>query len=104
MAAIQDYATNTVGTSIVYETHTHPYWFTDLNGNGAPDEDEVNGDNRFTQWTPNLLRAAYNYQYSVKDPGVFAHNPDYIMQVLYDSLEVVGGEEAVASFTRPPVQ
>jgi hypothetical protein len=103
MAAIQTYATDTAGSSIIYVTTTHPYWFIDTNANGSVDDDEVNGDNRFVAWTPNLLRAAYNYQYSVKDPGVFAHNPDYILQVLYDSIQAVGGEEAVAEFTRPPV-
>ena len=43
-----------------------------------------------TAWTPRLLRAAYNYQYIQKDPGVFAHNPMYAAQVLYDALEDLG--------------
>ncbi len=103
MAAIQTYATETAGSAIIYAPASHPYWFIDSNGNGTADDDEVNGDNRFVAWTPNLLRAAYDYQYSVKDPGVFAHNPDYILQVLYDSIEAVGGADAVANFTRPPV-
>jgi len=67
------------------------------------DADEANAKNGYASWTPNLLRAAYDYQYSVKDPGVFAHNADYILQVLYDSIEAVGGKDAVAKFTRPPV-
>jgi hypothetical protein len=45
------------------------------------------------------LRAAYNYQYSAKDPGAFAHNGLYIIQTLYDSLEDVGGD--VSGMTRP---
>lgn len=102
-AAIQTYASETIGTGIAYDPFTHPYWFNDSNGNGATDPDEVNGDNRFVSWTPTLLRAAYNYQYTQKDPGDFAHNPDYILQVLYDSIEAVGGEEAAADYTRPPV-
>ncbi|MBI5666814.1 MAG: hypothetical protein HZC41_02305 [Chloroflexi bacterium] len=103
-AAIQQYAGETVGTAIAYDAHTHPYWFTDTNGNGTADADEVNGDNRYATWTPTLLRAAYNYQYTQKDPGDFAHNPDYILQVLYDSIEAIGGGDAVANFTRPPVE
>lgn len=102
--ALQAYATNTIGTGIVYDSHSHPYWFIDTNGNGTADPEEVNGDNRFASWTPTLLRAAYNYQYVAKDPGAFAHNSDYILQVLYDSLEAIGGSEAVATFTRPPVE
>jgi ferredoxin len=100
-AAIQSYASETIGTAIAYDAHTHPYWYIDTNANGTADPEEVNSDNRYVTWTPNLLRTAYNYQYSQKDPGDFAHNPDYIMQILYDSIEVAGGD--VSSYTRPPV-
>lgn len=100
-AAIQTYATETAQTAIAYDSHSHPYWFIDTNGNGTADEDEVNSGNRYVTWTPTLLRAAYNYQYSQKDPGDFAHNPHYILQILYDSIEAVGGD--VSSYTRPPV-
>jgi hypothetical protein len=103
LAAIQAYASDTIGTAVVYDSHSHPYWFIDTNGDGVTDADEVNGDNRYATWTPTLLRAAYNYQYIQKDPGAFAHNADYALQVLYDSLEAIGGADAVASFTRPPV-
>ena len=68
----------------------------------AIDADEVNGDNRYTTWTPRLLRAAYNYQYVTKDPGAYAHNPYYIIQVLQDSLESLGGD--VSSMMRPEVE
>jgi hypothetical protein len=98
-AATQAYASETAGTAIAYDEHSHPYFFVDANGNGVADEDEVNGDNRFNDWTPRLLRAAYNYQYSGKDPGAFAHNPQYIMQTLYDSIEDIGGD--VSAMTRP---
>lgn len=99
---IQAYAT-AQGFAIAYDSHSHPYWFYDTNENGVADPEEVNRDNRYLSWTPNLLRAAYNYQYIAKDPGVFAHNADYALQVLYDSLESIGGAEAVANYTRPVV-
>jgi hypothetical protein len=89
-AALQDYAQNEVGTAIAYNPATHPYFFIDTNGNGEADPDESTGDNRYATWTPRLLRAAYNYQYSAKDPGAFAHNGRYILQTLYDSLEDLG--------------
>jgi hypothetical protein len=104
LTRIQAYAADTIGTAIVYTPQSHPYWFIDTNGDGVADPDEINGDNRYATWTPTLLRAAYNYQYMQKDPGVFAHNADYALQVLYDSLAAVGGGEAVANYTRPPVQ
>src|SRR5262249_36535057 len=34
-----------------------------------------------------LLRAAYNYQMASKDPGAFAHNAKYIIELLYDSIQ-----------------
>ena len=103
LVAIQTYAADTLGTAIAYDSAAYPYWFTDTNGNGAVDPDEANSDNGFANWSPNLLRAAYNYQYVAKDPGAFAHNADYTLQVLYDSLAAMGGEDAVSTLTRPPV-
>jgi Zn finger protein HypA/HybF involved in hydrogenase expression len=80
------------GTPLVYETHSHPYFFIDTNGNGVADSDEVTRENAFVTWTPRLLRAAYNYQYVLKDPGAYAHNATYILQVLFDSIQDVGGD------------
>lgn len=100
LAVIQEYAANTIGTPVIYEPASYPYWYVDGNGNGQVDEGEVSGETRYAAWTPNLLRAAYNYQYVAKDPGAFAHNPRYILQILYDSLESLGGEEAVANYVR----
>ncbi|MFO7661565.1 MAG: cytochrome c3 family protein [Chloroflexota bacterium] len=88
LAAIQEYATNTAGLPIIYSSARYPYWFGDPNGNGQIDE----GEGVYTAWTPNLLRAAYNYQDSLKDPGAYAHNTSYILQILYDSINAVGGD------------
>jgi hypothetical protein len=98
-AAMQQYATDTVGQGIVYSDANHPYFFFDTNANGTADPEEINSDNAFNTWTPRLLRAAYNYQYSGKDPGSFAHNGQYIIQTLYDSIENIGGD--VSGMTRP---
>lgn len=58
----------------------------------AYDEGFLNqaGD-KYTIWTPDLLQAAYNYQYAAKDPGCYSHHPKYIMQLLYDSIDELGG-------------
>ena len=64
------------------------------------------GEKAYTEWTPRLLRAAYNYQYAQKDPGLFAHNPDYAAQFLYDSLEdlAAGGVKVdMTGMVRPAV-
>jgi hypothetical protein len=102
LAAIQKYANETIGTAIGYTPDAYPYWYVDVNGDGVITEDEISSDTRYTQWTPTLLKATYNYQYVIKDPGAFAHNPRYILQVLYDSIENIGGPDAVANFTRAP--
>ncbi len=90
-AALQDYVKNVVGTAIVYNPFAYPYFFADANGNGALDE----GEKAYSTWTPRLLRAAYNYQYVTKDPGAFAHNGKYIIQVLYDTLTDLGQKVTV---------
>jgi hypothetical protein len=100
-AAMQSYAANTVGTQIAYNPLAYPYFFVDANGNGQADPDEKTA---FRSWTPTLLRTAFNLQWSVKDPGNFAHNGQYVLQVLYDTLQDIGGNDAVAGMTRPAVR
>ncbi len=81
-AAIRDYAA-AAGTPIVYDAHSYPYFFVDANDNSQADE----GEARYNAFTPRLLKATYNYQTSLKDPGAFAHSGKYIIQLLYDSIE-----------------
>lgn len=80
--AIRQYALNTIRVPIVYDAHSHPYFFTDYNNNGIVDGD----DDRYSTFTPRLLRAAYNYQVSQKDPNSYAHGGKYVIQILYDSI------------------
>lgn len=93
--AMQDYAVNTISTGIVFEPHSYPYFSTDINEDGEVDEDEGVYGNAFVTGTQRLLRAAYDYQWVDKDPGAFAHNGLYILQVLYDNLNEIGGEVSV---------
>jgi hypothetical protein len=98
-SAIQTYAVNVAGIPIVYDSHSYPYFFFDTNGNGLVDAGEASYGNRYNYFTPRLLKAAYNYQYSVKDTGAFAHNGKYVMQILHDSLEDLGA--STAGMVRP---
>lgn len=93
------YAAETIGRPIVYVPAGYPYFFFDLDGDGAPDRREITAENAYNAWTPRLLRAAFNYQYASGDTGSFAHNSQYIIQTLYDSIEDLGGD--VASLLRP---
>ncbi len=84
--AIQEYARD-IGFPIVYDSHSHPYWFYDTNDNGVPDGSEVSDTNEYESFTGRLLKACYNYQVSLKDHGAYAHGGKYLIQLLYDSLE-----------------
>jgi hypothetical protein len=79
LAQIQAYAMDTAGAEIKYSPDTYPYFM------GSDDKNYPN-------WTPRLLRAAYNYQVSLKDPGAFAHGPKYIIELLHDSIADLGGD------------
>jgi hypothetical protein len=41
------------------------------------------------------LSAAYNYHFVKMDPGAFAHNPKYVIQLMYDSLADLGAQVPV---------
>lgn len=84
--SMTEYAVSIGADPIVYNSHAYPYFFNDV-------------EERYATWSPTLLRAAYNYQYAQKDPGAFAHNGQYIIQVLYDTLVDVGAD--VSGMTRP---
>lgn len=86
LAAMQTYAKSQGHKAIAYDAHSYPYFFVDTNGNGTADPDEAQYKNQYNAWTPRLLKAGYNYQFALKDPGAYAHNPRYVMQLLYDSL------------------
>jgi len=84
--AIQAYAVD-ANAPIAYNEAAYPYFFSDTNGDGQADPNESVSDNKYTSWTPRLLKAAYNYQAVLKDHGAFAHNPKYVIQLMYDSIE-----------------
>lgn len=86
LVAIQAYAVDKGNAAICYDNLAYPYFFKDTNSNGACDPDEANYGNRYDAWTPRLLRAAFNYQVAKKDPGGFAHNAKYMIQLLHDSV------------------
>jgi hypothetical protein len=85
-AEIAAYAAEVGGGPIVYGPGRYPYFFADTNGNGTLEDDEANRGNGYVGWTPRLLAAAYNFQFVTGDPGGFAHNPNYTLQALHDSI------------------
>jgi hypothetical protein len=102
-AAIQAYAKTAAGKPIAYDLDAYPYFFVDTNANGVADKDEAKFPNKYNAWTPRLLKAAYNYQFVTKEPGAYAHNPVYTIQILYDSLSDLGpkGGADISKAKRP---
>ncbi|MHC4925449.1 MAG: polyheme membrane-associated cytochrome C, partial [Planctomycetota bacterium] len=97
-AAIQGWATES-GWPIAYDSHSYPYWFNDTNGNGVADNGEATYSNGYNHWDPAMMKAAFNYQMWAKDPGAWAHNTHYILQLLYDAIDDLDGD--TEGLTRP---
>ena len=97
------YASEVAGVPVVYASGAFPYFFTDSDGDGAVTEGEAVFPNRYHNWTPRLLKAAYNYQLVAKEPAIYAHNPQYALQLLYDSLDSLSLqiEVDISGLTRP---
>ncbi len=97
-AEIQAYAKTTAGTGITYNTDAYPYWFVDADGDDKADE--LDGSPiRYSTWTPRLLKASFNFHFMRKNPGAGVHNAKYAIQILFDSIEDLGGD--VSKFARP---
>jgi hypothetical protein len=77
--SIQEYAQVISGEPIAY-INQFPYFIHEdaQQGQGA--------NSPYNAWTPRLVKAAYNYQFSRQDLGGYVHNPRYMLQLLYDSL------------------
>jgi hypothetical protein len=92
-AQIRNYSLNSLipagnRTNISYDGAAYPYWFVDPNGNGIHDAGETTS---FAKFDATLLKAAYNYQFSKKEPCGYIHNPLYLAQCLADSTVNLGG-------------
>ena len=103
--SLRIYARQVLGQPIAYDAATYPYFFNDKNDNGAVDPEEANSANAYARFSPRLLRAAYNFQVSQKDPNSFAHNGKYMIELIYDSIEDLTSsgqsEGTIQAFQRP---
>lgn len=90
LAMLRRYASEVAGAPLVHDGTRYPYFFADANGDGAIDEDEGRPVT-YAGWTPRSLRAAYNWKLVTSDPGIYAHNPPYALQLLHDSTADLAG-------------
>jgi hypothetical protein len=102
-AAIQAYAVaNAAGTGVAgvcYNGNANPYFFNMLSGvcqDGVANAPAASA--AFAKFNPKLLKAAYNYQWTQKEPGAWAHNEVYVTEAIFDSIVDLGG---TPTFTRP---
>jgi len=92
LQAMQRYAAEVVKAPIIYSPKGYPYFFNDKDADGKLGEGEAAFPNRYQSWTPRLVRAAYNLQFVTTDGGAYTHNPHYVAQLLYDSIEDLGSD------------
>jgi len=88
LGLVEDYAATVIGIPIEYNPDAYPYYF------------KLGTTDRYVDFDAKLLKAAYNLQVSLVDPGSYAHNGTYTIEYLYDSIEDLGGPDAVADLTR----
>ena len=91
------------GTMFGFYGDAYPYSFIDTNKDGQITEDEATFPNQYKLFTPRLLKAGYNYMFTVKDPGAYIHNGKYVLQLMFDSIEDLSAVSGVTtdSLTRP---
>lgn len=89
---------------ICYTSSPHPYWFK-RNVAGTGECDPANGFTTTDRYVfsgvagKQLLQAAHNLQIWHKEKGTWAHNFEYMVQLLIDSIEDLGG--TVTGYYRP---
>lgn len=84
------YAAEVASAPMVYDGTRYPYFFMDANGDGAIDMADGKAM-AYNAWTPRSLRTAFNWKLVTADPGNYAHNPHYALELLYDSIEDLSG-------------
>ncbi|WP_076449646.1 cytochrome c3 family protein [Roseivivax lentus] len=89
MDMIRAYTDEVVGAPVIYDGNRYPYFFSDANGDGAIDMED-GSPVPYGSWTPRSLRTAFNWKLVTTDPGNYAHNPEYVLELLYDSMADLG--------------
>jgi hypothetical protein len=91
-AALKAYASAN-GKTLCYNGGSHPYFFADSDADGT-----CSTSAGAVLLNPTALRAAYNLKWAHAEPGAYAHNFEYMEEILYDSIVSLG---ATPSFVVP---
>lgn len=82
--------TGSTVTGVCYDGSANPYFFLEVSGTCMSVGDATHTAMSFGKFNPKLLKAAFNYQWTQKEPGAWAHNEYYVLQVIYDSIVDLG--------------
>ncbi len=85
--AMSKYSLAATGTGFGLKLESYPYTFIDTNQDGMIDESEGIFPNQYSTFTPRMLKALFNYMFVAKEPAAYVHNADYVLQLMYDSIE-----------------
>jgi hypothetical protein len=85
--AMSKYSIAATGTGFGLKLESYPYTFIDTNQDGMIDESEGIFPNQYSTFTPRMLKALFNYMFVAKEPAAYVHNADYVLQLMYDSIE-----------------
>ena len=102
MQSMQQYTKDKLGVGIGW-ADSFPYLFIDTNQDGTLSQEEAVFPNAYKAFTPRLMRATFNYQFSIKELAGYVHNGKYVVQLLYDSITDLSTAigKPVAGLTRP---
>jgi len=90
LSMVKDYSAQVAGVPMIHDASRFPYFFADANGDGAIDTED-GSPVAYAAWTPRSLRTTFSWKLVTADPGNYAHNPEYSLQLLYDSIEDLSG-------------
>ncbi len=101
--ALNQYSQAVTDTGFGFNTDAYPYAFIDTNKDGTIDESEGVFGNKYSTFTPRMLKAAFNYMFVQKEPAAYLHNAKYVLQLMYDSIEDLSALSGVTTqgLTRP---
>ena len=103
LKAMNQYSIAVTNTGFGLKLDSYPYAFVDTNQDGTIDESEGIFPNAYKAFTPRLLKAAFNFMFVQKEPAAYVHNADYVLQLLYDSIEDLSSLSGITTegLTRP---
>jgi hypothetical protein len=86
---ISDYAVSFGKPGLCFDGPRYSYWFQSTTNAGKFCDKTVDTTGYGSAFDPTMAKAAFNYFFLAKEPGAWAHNYGYTMQVLYDSIHDV---------------